>query len=359
MADFGILWKDRNVPPGTDGTLFTSQLMGTMHPSVNTVHEQFIVSNPDSRTGFVVKGGTYIKLLLPVTGGSKKHWIFGAEDDLVIADAQERLDEGRAFTEGRDYCVYLCYQEASPPTAEIVVSLNSTYPSGYNAFTSRKIGGFHTLCADAGTIANHPLSGYLAGDILPASLWCLTHRSATLQEGMAYDANMDGWCMIYLQSGTGANTKSEFGGVITISQSYSQHVEDLFMVGCRPLADEEFSSGAEGSNQQTNIVSDVSLVTTGGHIDTAGRRMISNIGLEDCCGLVHQYLSGWGYDSSQVAAWVADGTKGSVYQLNVLMAGGDADTGTASGSRCRYPINTRVQAVVGRGCRGRAPHRRG
>jgi hypothetical protein len=67
--------------------------------------------------------------------------------------------------------------------------------------------------------------------------------------------------------------------------------------------------GAKGSNEQTTIQGAADPNTTGGHVDTAGRRMISNIGLEDCCGVLWQFAmdlgfadgSGWTnsvYDSS-------------------------------------------------------------
>ncbi len=67
-----------------------------------------------------------------------------------------------------------------------VLSENSTYPRDYTVTNSQKIGGFHTLCADVGTISGHPLSGYQAGDILPNSVLCLNHRphSSTRRDGL-------------------------------------------------------------------------------------------------------------------------------------------------------------------------------
>ncbi|UNF41144.1 hypothetical protein MNL09_03155 [Bartonella krasnovii] len=47
------------------------------------------------------------------------------------------------------------------------MSVNATYPDGYTANNSGKIGGFHALCADVGTISGHPLSGYRAGIYYP------------------------------------------------------------------------------------------------------------------------------------------------------------------------------------------------
>jgi len=79
-------------------------------------------------------------------------------------------------------------------------------------------------------------------------------------------------------------------------------VDDGGAVGKKLLDDTEFQLAAEGSNMQTNIVGNADPVTTGGHVDTAGRRMISNIGLEDCCGAMWQWLLDQSY------RWDSDGT---------------------------------------------------
>ena len=52
------------------------------------------------------------------------------------------LDSGAAFTVGKDYYIFLC--DAGEGNDEVYkISLNSTYPAGYGAANSRKIGGFH------------------------------------------------------------------------------------------------------------------------------------------------------------------------------------------------------------------------
>ena len=292
MADFNVFWRDKDADKGIVGKFFTAQNMGIVHPSVNALYDQFIVPIDNNRRGFVLKGGTYIKLAIPDGSGGYAQWVFGADADTTIPFAESRLDTGVSFTPGRDYYIYLCYKAPAGdvllPTADIVVSLNSTFPSGYTADTSRKIGGFHTLCLAVGTISGHPLSGMNAGDILPASFWDLWHRPTCNPEGMVYVSELDFWADIYLQSGSGTTTKSAFGATTTDSQSYSQHIENLFKVGKNPLDDEEFSCAAEGSNQKTNIVGSADPVTTGGHNDTAGRRMISNYGLEERLGWKHK-----------------------------------------------------------------------
>jgi hypothetical protein len=105
-----------------------------------------------------------------------------------------------------------------------------------------------------------------------------------------------------MASGTGASTLSANGGTISDARDWNDFVDDGGAVGKRMLNDPEFQLAAEGSNQKTNIAGSADPVTTGGHSDTASRRMISNIGLEDCCGALSQWLSDQSY------RWDSDGT---------------------------------------------------
>ena len=82
-------------------------------------------------------------------------------------------------------------------------------PYGYTATTSRKVGGFHCLCANVGTIAGHTLNGYVAGDILPASVWDLKHRPKSEPEGMVYIDGIDMWVDIYLCSWSGSTAEKD------------------------------------------------------------------------------------------------------------------------------------------------------
>ncbi len=170
-------------------------------------------------------------------------------------------------------------------TNEIALKLsqNPTAPDGYTEDNSQKIGGFHTLCADVGEIEGHLLSGYQAGDILPNSVWCLNHRPRSDPEGMVYNPWHNIWVDIYLQSGTGVNAKSAYGVPITTNRSYADHAFDFWSVNKRFLTSDEFSPSMYGSNQATSIVGNQapSLKTSGGHVDTNNRRMISHIGCED------------------------------------------------------------------------------
>lgn len=295
-----------------------------------------------------IKASTIIRLVV----GSTPRW--RKQDTDLTLNTESLLDTGSTLQAGKDYYLYLCDDGAGG--TKFVTSLNSTFPSGYTADNSRKIGGFHTLCVNAGTISGHPLSGYLAGEILPASVWCLNHLPHSSPEGMVYDDSQNVWVDIYLQSGTGTNTKSLFGATVTDTRQYSEHMEDQFLVKKALLNDEEFASAMKGSNQQTNISGSASPVpkTAGGHSDTAGRRMISNIGVEEGCGFLWQWLAST--SASGGSSWVTiNGSKGNVYgPCYVLLAGGSWNDGTNCGSKSRNANNGRANALANLGGRGRS-----
>ena len=201
---------------------------------------------------------------------------------------------------GKDLYIYACenadYASINPV---FVVSLRSTFPEGYTDTTSRKIGGFHCLCADVGDISGHALTGYVAGDILPASIWDLKHRPECTPEGMVYSDDLHLWIDIYLASvlsTTDFTLQSVNGAVIadgTSSPKFHWYKFAQWMANSgKRLPDQaEFISFSTGSNQGTNISGSADPNTTGGHVDTASpsRRMISNIGCEDCCGVLWQW----------------------------------------------------------------------
>lgn len=206
---------------------------------------------------------------------------------------------------GKDFYIYAC-QPVSGIIPVILVSASSTFPSGYNVNTSRKIGGLHCEYADVGTIAGHDLTDYIIGDIIPASIWNLRHRPVCSPEGQVYDEKINKWVDIYLASGIGASTASVAGGTISDSRNWMDFVDDGHQVKKRLPTDEEFQSLAAGSNEKTNIrykwdgtnytdIGSNDPVIAGGHKDSANRRMISNIGCEGCCGVMWQWLNEQSY----------------------------------------------------------------
>jgi len=304
----------------------------------------------------VVKGSN----LIPMRIGTS--W-FLIDTDTNVSTATA-MDTG-SISNGKDYCVYACDNSG---TLTLLISLATTYPSGYNATTSRKIGGFHTLCTSVGTISGHTLTGYTANQILPASVWDLKHRPLSEPAGMVFSEAANIWVDIYLASGTGSSTASANGGTISDTRNWMDFVDDFGAVRKQLLDDIEFQIIAAGSNEETNITGSADPVTTGGHVDTAGRRMISNIGCEDCCGVMWQWLRDQSYRSPATPGWEwydLPGSKGSLYNYGgatgdgdvKLLAGANWNAGSLSGSRSRNANNARWSASSGIGSRGRSEPR--
>lgn len=244
---------------------------------------------------------------------------------------------------GKDVYIYACASSTTEPN--FVLSLNSTIPSGYTAETSRKIGGFHCLCADVGTIEGHTLSGYLKGYILPLSVWDLLHRPKGEPEGFAYDEVSECWLSIYQLSWDGTKLVSVYNGVIADGTSTKKwhgeaFIEQLMNQKMRLPWRHEFQMAAKGSNEGTSIKNAADPNTTGGHVDSNNRRMISNIGLEDCCGCSWQwamdlgFAGGSGWTNSVYNSAVDDRSYGQTYgTLYRLLLGANWVDGGYSGSR--------------------------
>ena len=250
---------------------------------------------------------------------------------------------------GKDVYIYAC-EPTSGTEPIFVLSLNSTVPTGYTANNSRKIGGFHCLCKDVGVIEGHTLSGYVTGDILPATRWDLLHRPKGEPEGFAYEELTDCWIAIYLPSWDGTKLVSVYNGVIANGASTKKwhgeaFYEQFAKQGMRLVWRHEFQIGAKGSNEQTNIQGSLNPNTTGGHVDTAGRRMISNIGLEDCCGVLWQFAMDLGF---------ADGSDwtNSTYNSNV----DDRNYGQTYGTLYRLLLGARWLSDSYSGSRSAACH---
>lgn len=306
---------------------------------------------------FLVWNGAQSLRMLSGTGISVGSGGFSTYEDIEL-DVADLLDTG-TIQSGKDYCVYITTDQT------FVVSLNSTFPTGtlsdgstaFSAENTRKIGGFHTLCADAGEIDGHPLSGFSAGDILPASVWCLNHRPYCEPAGMVYCSALDFWVDIYLQSGTGEATESVFGGTITHTRCQPDHTEDMFSVRKKLLSDEEFSAAADGSNQQTAVSGGSVPATTGGHIDTAGRRMISGIGCEDFCGFTWEWLRETGPSGGKDQKPIPGGKGNFFGNVYGLIAGGYYGEPGISGSQSRSGVNELIKTTAGIVARGMSYNR--
>ena len=280
---------------------------------------------------------------------------------------------------GKDFYIYAIDDKVTK-SVHIVLSANSTVPIGYTESSSRKIGGFHCLCADVGTPTwrnpatlkdeAHWLSGYVKGDILPYSVWDLLHRAESSNEGMVFSPETHMWYDIYLASWDGSKLVSVFGGVTADGASAKKFHGEMFaecagQINKELISRDEFIVVAKGSNERTNIYGSADAGTTGGHVDTANRRMISNIGLEDCCGFLFQWCkqsggaNGSGNWTNSVSATSVDkalGVYGQSYgNYYRAFVGGGWSFSSYCGSRC---VNVgRESAVVFENVGGRLSSR--
>ena len=94
-------------------------------------------------------------------------------------------------------------------------------------------------------------------------------------------------------------------------------------------------------------------------MDTASRRMISNIGCEDCTGLINQWIDEQTFNYSTVGGWAyltTEGSKGQMYMQNSvadmkISAGGGFSSAASCGSRSRQMSSTRWGTSSDRGGR--------
>jgi hypothetical protein len=101
------------------------------------------------------------------------------------------------------------------------------------------------------------------------------------------------------------------------------YILDSASVGKELMEYTEFIQISMGSNQQTVVSGYTELA--GGHVDTAGRRMISFIGCEDCCGYLWEQLKNASSFQQTGTSIIADG-RGLFGYMNdmagTLIAGG-------------------------------------
>ena len=283
---------------------------------------------------------------------------------------------------GKDVYIYACQGDGTEPV--FTLSLNSTVPDGYTADNSRKIGGFHCECLAVGSLTNvnpvtgvteaHKLTDLGTGEIIAPSRWDLWHKPTGKQtEGMSYIEEVDVWIGIYGASWDGTKLVHTFGGIWADGTSTKKwhgelSLEALMQQGMRLPWRHEFQCAAKGSNEQTNIKNSADPGTTGAHVDTAGRRMVSNYGLEDCCGVLWQWLmdlgfaGGSGWTNSTYASDVDPRSYGQTYGTLYRLRGGGLWYDSAScGSRCAHCNTPSASVYSYYGCRGASEplHRKG
>ena len=260
---------------------------------------------------------------------------------------QCQLDYTKASNRvGKDFYMYACAPtNGSSPI--IILSDNATVPLWYQAVNSRKIGGFHCLCSDVGTIDGHALNGYVLGDILPASLWDLRHRPKSDPEGMVYIEGIDLWVDIYLASHIGATTSrklvSKYGGIIADGSSTPTYtdfdfIETFGKQNKRLLWQYEYECATQGSPQGVAILGATDPTTTGAHKATNNVRLISNFGLEDGVGVMWTWTADYFYYQTTCSRglgggyWASGASCGSRYANNSTVGTLNANYGARSAS---------------------------
>ncbi len=217
------------------------------------------------------------------------------------------LDIGSAFTVGKDYYIFLC--DAGEGNDEVYkVSLNSTYPAGYGAANSRKIGGFHYGKCRKVNAALAPVnaSGVVRGTswessvfdgIVPRSVWTLAHRPKCSPEGMVYMSNGT-WVDIYLSSDDGAGGLASAYNATPLTGTeglnWYDFVERALVVGKRLLSYEEFcmmAYGSPGGLDNSNDNAWTATTNTGRQKTGYVANAVSSIGCRDAVGNVWEWLN--------------------------------------------------------------------
>lgn len=284
------------------------------------------------------------------------------------------LDIGAAFAVGSDYYVYICDSRQDAQDEQYIISLNSTYPSGWNASNSRKIGGFHYgRCRkindnmqpvnSSGAIFGTGWESAVSNGILPRSVWTLGHRPKCSPEGMVYLGGGT-WVDIYLNSDDGAQgLKSEYNCAPmtgTEGMNWYTFTERLMKSGKRMPDYSEFCAYAFGSPQGldgANTNAWTATTNTGRGTTGSVVNAVSAVGCVDAVGRVWEWLNdlitraehatntefhptvAWGWDKKSPLR--DNATKydvGNIYQyyaysLAALVAGGLWRDGVHAGAR--------------------------
>ncbi len=299
------------------------------------------------------------------------------------------LDVGAAFSVGCDYYVYICDSRQDAQDEQYIISLNSTYPSGWNASNSRKIGGFHYgRCRkindnlqpvnSSGAVFGTGWESAVSNGIVPRSVWTLGHRPKCSPEGMVYLGGGT-WVDIYLNSDDGAQgLKSEYNCAPmtgTEGMNWYTFTERLMKSGKRMPDYSEFCAYAFGSPQGldgANTNAWTATTNTGRGTTGSVVNAVSAVGCVDAVGRVWEWLNdlitraehATNADYHPTAAWGWDkksplrdnATKydvGNIYQyyaysLAALFAGGSWGIGVRAGARavycsgCPWDVNTSI-----------------
>lgn len=245
-----------------------------------------------------------------------------------------------AWTFGTDYYIYAC-QSTSGAEPVFVLSINSTYPTGYTATNSRKIGGFHY-----GKIRTGSLADNVADGIVPNSVWDLLNRPRCSPEGMVKVANF--WVDIYLASDDGNGGLKSAYNATPLTGIEGLHwynfVERASKVGKRLLTYAEWCAMAQGSpqgNDGDNVNAWSKTTNTSRNPTGTVANATSIYNVRDCVGDVWEWLDELTIQQDRTE-WQYYNVLGAGYGqaylpnnagLSAFIAGGRWDEGIYAGSR--------------------------
>ena len=322
------------------------------------------VSRPSgNKNALRIIGGTILKM----PSGA----IFQAgTEDLVVPIASIAVNMPAAGMKG-----YVYLKDNNNGTASLEVDNTGTANGRY------LIGGFVLMCPlRGGSFTNlpttHPFYSYsnTGGEIMHTSVWHLKNAYDQKLGACAYNPEKRLWVQIYVPSlynsagqwQSGSYSTSNGGGtrytdstlmlqsVYNASPSnnmtFGEQSQWLKMAGGRYIFDDEFTSTAEGSNEQTNVNGSNQKNQVGGWHDTNNRPMISNFGIWEMNGFYWQDIA---LSAAGGSAWQGQGlNKGQTYGGQRLLAGADWAHGSISGSLSRNAANASVfrsRAIAARG----------
>jgi hypothetical protein len=243
---------------------------------------------------------------------------------------------------GTDYYVYAC-RPVDGAAPVLVLSVNSTYPDGYTADNSRKIGGFHY-----GIVRTGPDPGDVEEGIVPNSVWDLKNRPRCSPEGMVKIGDI--WVDIYLSSDDGqGGLKSAYNATPltgTEGLNWYDFVERAAKVCKRLMTYAEWCVAAQGSPQGLNDSNEnawTNTTNTGRNPTGLIPNATSIYNVRDCTGNVLEWLDEITYrvTGSATFTWydVMPGEGyGEMYMQNdvsliAMRAGGIWISGDHAGSR--------------------------
>jgi len=334
----GLLWQDSSQYP------LNAAFLSRPHDIRAGGGDHYLEPNT-SLNGVILKSGTIIPLF---NGTVWKVYEFTSDVNITT------LDTG-SFQFGKDYYVYLC--DDGSASGLLLISLNSTAPSGYNANNSRKIGGFHY-----GRKRNSFTPSDVTNNVVvPNSVWDLVFRPKCSPEGMVYIGG-GVWVDIYLASVNEAITFSAGNGspVVTgsLKSTYNSipltgteglngynFIELAYRSGKRLLTYAEWLRAAYGSpqgNNSDNVNAWSATTNTQRQATAYVERAISLLNVIDCAGNIGEWLNEFSIRQDSTSWNWRDPMSGQNvgqlylpydYGLVQFVAGGDWDDGVRCGSR--------------------------